>query len=144
MAELVCPDVIVYVCTNCTADAGRLPRQWSHHGAHVMVREVPCSGKMDGQYLLHALEGGVRGLCVVACPKGECRLAQGNYRAEVRIGTLRRLLAEIGLEPERVELLHASPDGPFEQFEGMVRDAVERLCALGESPIRAETEPATH
>ncbi len=104
-----------------------------------MVREVPCSGKMEGQYLLHALEGGVRGLCVVACPKGECRLAQGNYRAEVRIGTLRRLLTEIGLEPQRIELLHASPDGPFEQFEGMVRDAVERFCALGESPIRAET-----
>ena len=144
MAELVRPDIIVYVCTNCTADVGRLRRQWNHQGAHVMVREVPCSGKMDGQYLIHALEGGVRGLCVVACPKGECRLTQGNYRAEVRVGTLRRLLDEIGLEPQRVELLHAAPERPFEQFEGMIHDAVGRLCALGESPIRAAAQPATH
>ena len=137
MAQAVCPDVIVYVCVNCIAEGGCLPRQWEQDGAHVLVREVPCSGKMDGQYLLHALEGGVRGLCVVACPKGQCQLAQGNYRAEVRIGTIRRLLAEIGLEPERAELLHCSSDDPFDRFNGLVRDAVGRICALGDSPIRA-------
>jgi len=138
----VCPDVIVYVCTNSIPAGGRLPRQWKHEGAHVLVQEVPCSGKMDAQYLLHALEGGTRGLCVVACPKGECQLAQGNYRAEVRIGTIRRLLAEIGLEPERAELLHGSSDDPFERFNGLVRDAVRRICALGPSPLRMQTQEA--
>ena len=88
--------------------AGRLPRQWKQDGARILVREVPCSGKMDGQYLFHALEGGGARLCVVACPKGECHLAQGNYRAEIRVRTVQRLLAEIGLEPERAELVHCS------------------------------------
>ncbi len=74
------PDVVVYVCCNCIPQGKRLPRQWTQQGAHVLVREVPCSGKMDAQYLMHAIEGGVRGLCVVACPKGECHLAQGNIR----------------------------------------------------------------
>ena len=141
--EPVCPDVIVYVCTNCIPAGGRLPRQWQQDGAHVLVREVPCSGKMDGQYLLHALEGGAWGLCVVACPKGECQLAQGNYRAEVRIGTLRRLLAEIGIEPARAELLHFGPDESFAPFDRLVRDAVGRICALGPSPLDTQTEPAT-
>jgi F420-non-reducing hydrogenase iron-sulfur subunit len=127
----------VYYCTNCAPPGGRLPRQWSHHGARVLVREVPCSGKMDGQYLLHALEGGARGLCVVACPRGECHLAQGNYRAEIRIRTLRRLLGEIGLEPERAELIHCSPEDLPRQLEQLVRGAVDRICALGESPLRA-------
>jgi F420-non-reducing hydrogenase iron-sulfur subunit len=136
MAAL-CPDVIVYVCNNCLPAGGRLPRQWQQDGAWVLVREVPCSGKMDAQYLLHALEAAVRGLCVVTCPKGECHLAQGNYRAEVRIGTVRRLLAEIGIEPQRAELLRQSPQDPFEQFERAVRDAVGRICALGHSPLRA-------
>ena len=81
MAVSVSPDVIVYVCTNCIPQGGRLPRQWLQGGARVRVHEIPCSGKMDGQYLFHALEGGARGICVVACPKGECHLAQGNYRA---------------------------------------------------------------
>ena len=125
------PDIIVYVCCNCIAQGARLPRQWRQDGAQVMVREVPCSGKMDGQYLLHAFEGGSRGLCVVACPKGECHLAQGNYRAEVRVRTVARLLEEIGLEAERVELLHVSPKDPPDRLEPLLRDAVQRIFALG-------------
>jgi len=137
MPEVLSPDVVVYVCTNCIPQGTRLPRQWNQDGARVLVREVPCSGKMDGQYLLHAMEGGSRGLCVVACPKGECRLAQGNYRAEIRVRTVRRLLSEIGLEPQRAELVHASADDPPEQLEQLVRSAVQRIGALGESPLRA-------
>jgi coenzyme F420-reducing hydrogenase delta subunit len=137
MPQLLSPDVVVYVCANCLPQSGHLPRQWRQDGARILVREVPCSGKMDGQYLLHALEGGGRGLCVVACPKGECHLAQGNYRAEIRVRTVQRLLTEIGLEPERAELLHFSPDDPPQELEQCVRDAVGRICALGESPLHA-------
>ena len=139
----VSPDVIVYVCANCVPAAGRLPRQWKQDGAHVVVREVPCSGKMDALYLLHAMEGGGRGLCVAACPKGKCQLTQGNYRAEVRVATVRRLLDEIGIQPERAELLHCGPDEPFDSFERSVRDAVERICALGESPLGTNIRETT-
>ena len=141
MAEPVSFDVILFICSNCVAEDGRLPRQWTQDGARVILREVPCSGKMDGQYLLNALEGGAQGLCVVACPKGQCQLAQGNYRAEMRIGTIRLLLSEIGLEPERAELVHCSGDDPPERLEQLARDAVGRICALGVSPIRTPAAP---
>ncbi len=136
MAEPVSPDVTVYVCRNAIPAGGHLPRQWKQDGLHVVVREVPCSGKVDAQYLFHALEGGLHGVCVVACPKGECSLAQGNYRAEVRVGTVRRLLVEIGLEPERVELLHRPVQDSDGQPEGLIREQVRLFCELGESPIR--------
>jgi len=135
--QLVRPDVIVYVCANCVPQGARLPRQWAHEGSHVLVREVPCTGKMDAQYLMHGLEGGERGLCVVACPKGECHLAQGNYRAEVRVRTVQRLLSEAGLEAGRAELVHCSPQDSPEQLERVVQEAVGRICVLGESPVRA-------
>ncbi|MGA2030640.1 MAG: hydrogenase iron-sulfur subunit [Thermoguttaceae bacterium] len=102
-----------------------------------MLHEVPCSGKMDGQYLLHALEGGARGLCVVACPKGQCRLCQGNYRAEIRIHTVQRLLGEAGLEPQRVELIHAMPEQSPDEFLLAIRGAAARICRLGPSALRA-------
>jgi coenzyme F420-reducing hydrogenase delta subunit len=137
MSEPVSPDIIVYLCHNCVPEQARLPRQWRQQGAHVLTRVVPCSGKMDGQYLFHGLEGGAWGLCVVTCPKGECRLAQGNYRAEIRVGTVRRLLGEIGIEPERAQFVQCSPDDPPHQFEQSVRGAVERICALGPSPVAA-------
>jgi len=118
-----------------------LPRQWTQNGNRVRVTVLPCSGKTDLQYLLHAIEAGVQGLLVVTCPRGECRLSQGNYRAEVRIGTVRRLLGEIGLEPERAELAHCAPD---DNLEDLIRDAVTRLCALGRSPVLScPTEKST-
>ena len=136
MAEPVVPDVAVNICENCIPEAGHLPRQWSQDGVHVIVREVPCSGKTDSQYLLHTLEDVTLGVCTIACPPGECRLAQGNYRAEVRIRTMHRLLEEIGLEPERVEFLQFSPESSYDDLERLVRGAVKRLNALGPSALQ--------
>lgn len=137
MAEPVQPDIVVYVCQNCIPKDGGMPLQWNQDGAHVLVRQIPCSGKIDAQYLFHALEAGCHGLCVVACSRGKCRLGEGNYRADVRVRTVRRLLAEIGLEPERVELVHcASEDHLAERVGELARGAVQRLCTLGESPLR--------
>ena len=140
MPEPIAPDIILFICNNTVSPDGRLPRQWRQDGAHVLVRQVPCSGKMDGQYLLNAMEGGLQGICVVTCPKGKCQLAQGNIRAEVRIGTIRRLLSEIGLEPERAELVEC-PNGDVPgQLEKTAREAVARICAIGTNPIRAASQ----
>ncbi len=136
MSEAHSPDVVVYFCTNCIPQGVNLPRQWIQDGARILVREVPCSGKMDGQYLLHALEGGARGLCVVACPKGDCHLSQGNYRAEIRVRTVQRLLEEIGLPPERAQLVHVSQVDTPRNFERLVRSTVSRICAIEENPLR--------
>jgi F420-non-reducing hydrogenase iron-sulfur subunit len=143
MPATASPDVIVYVCHNSIPNGVPLPRQWVQNGLRIVVHEVPCSGKMDGQYLMHALEGGARGVCVISCPKGECRLGQGNYRAEIRIRTIRRLLAEVGLEPERAELFHFSPNDTREQFDQMMRGFVDRICTLGMSPIGIEKQKIT-
>jgi coenzyme F420-reducing hydrogenase delta subunit len=56
---------------------------------------------------------------------------QGNYRAEVRVRTVGRLLSEIGVEPERIALLHCSPEDPADRPEQLVREAVKRFAALG-------------
>ena len=134
MNELSIPCVSVYVCHRCLLGAGHLPRQWTKNGLRVQVVELPCSGKTDTQYLFHAIEGGAQGLLVVTCPPGECRLAQGNYRAEIRIRTMRRLLAEIGMEPERAALVRC---GQGDELKRLVSEAVEQVRALGRSPIGA-------
>ncbi|MFA6133526.1 MAG: hydrogenase iron-sulfur subunit [Phycisphaerae bacterium] len=134
MAEAARPDVLVHVCQNCIPNGGHLPRQWVQGGFHVVVREVPCSGKTDAQYLFHALENGCQGVCVVTCPKAACHLAQGNYRAEVRIRTVQRLLAEIGLSPGRAQLLRCSSDESAEHLERVVRETVVAISeAIGRS-----------
>jgi coenzyme F420-reducing hydrogenase delta subunit len=141
MTECVCPDsVSVYVCRNCFPNGEHPKRQWRQDGVHVQVHEVPCSGKIDIQYLFHALEDGGRGICVVACPQGQCKLAQGNFRAEIRIRTVQQLLGEIGLEPERVQLLHCGADDPAERVEELARNVVARICAMGPSSLHLSAE----
>lgn len=133
------PGILIYVCRQTMTGGAPLPRQWVHLGVHVQVKELPCSGKTDPEYLFGALESGARGLLVITCPKGECRLAQGNYRAEVRVQTVQRLLSEIGVEPERVVLTQCAPG---DDVRATADSAVNRFCALGESPIRVRSVKA--
>ena len=95
-------DVIVFLCNNCIPKGVRLPRQWVQKDLHVEVKAVPCSGKITTQYLFHAFEGGKHGVCVITCPKGECTLSQGNYRAQIRVKNVKNLLREIGLDSTRL------------------------------------------
>jgi len=142
MSIALTPDVIVFLCANCLPQDVNIPRQWEEDGARVLVREVPCSGKMDGRYLMRAVEGGARGFCVVGCLKGDCRLAEGNYRAEVRVRTIGRLLEEIGLSPERARMVHFSPGDSPRQLEQLVRGTVARICKAGESTCTEQRKQA--
>lgn len=134
MSESVNPGISVFVCHQCIPDGVRLPRQWTYEDVHIRVKELPCSGKTDAQYLFHAFEGGARGLIVVTCPQGDCHLAQGNYRAAMRVRTVQRLLTEIGMESERAELMHC---GSSDDLKAMIDAAVSRIVALGASPLLA-------
>jgi coenzyme F420-reducing hydrogenase delta subunit len=130
MTNQVTPDIIIYVCKNCIPEGGRLPAQWSEAGMHIRVREIPCSGKIDTHYLFHALEGGVHGVCVLTCSKGECTLTQGNYRAEIRVRTVQRLLKEIGLDPRRAEIFNCPPNQSLDNLIHMINDSAHRFSGV--------------
>jgi len=130
MTQNAISDVIIYLCKNCLPQGGRLPSQWSEGDVHIKVKEIPCSGKIDAYYLFHALEGGARTVCVMTCPKGECTLSQGNYRAEVRLRTVQRLLGEIGLDPERAILINCPADASLDRLKGLISEAVGSTAAM--------------
>jgi coenzyme F420-reducing hydrogenase delta subunit len=97
---------------------------------HVRIKEIPCSGKIDAQYMLHALEGGVKGICIVTCPLGKCTLSQGNYRSEIRTKTVQRLLSEIGLDPLRARLVHCPAEMTVDQFKEFIHDAARSFAGF--------------
>ena len=70
----------------------------------VELEAVPCGGKIDPRYILKAFESGVPGVCVMTCPKGECRMMEGNLRAIRRVQAARALIGEAGLDPESVQI----------------------------------------
>lgn len=141
-------DIVIYVCRNSLAagtSASALARQFAHAvpGMHVAVREVPCSGKTDVIYLLKAFEGGARGVAIITCPLGECRLAEGNYRAQVRVRNIGRLLDEIGLGSARLILLHSANGSQGSDVPALIDQAVARLSGLSASPLAQPAEPVS-
>ncbi|HOX38316.1 MAG TPA: hydrogenase iron-sulfur subunit [Candidatus Brocadiia bacterium] len=127
MGNNVEPEIVIYVCSNSISEGERLPRQWRQDEARVSLNEIPCSGKIDIQYMMRAIEGGAAGICIVTCPQGECSLAQGNYRAEMRLNTMRRLLSEIGLSENRVQLIRSSRQDRPGGIQSQLREVIARI-----------------
>ena len=103
--------------------------------ANVKVIEVPCTGRVDITHLLKAIEDGADGVYVAGCLEGECHFMTGNLKAKKRVQYVKKVLEEIGIEPERVEMFNLSAgEGP--RFAEIAREMVERIKALGPSPVK--------
>jgi F420-non-reducing hydrogenase iron-sulfur subunit len=120
-------EILVFLCNNCIPAWDGLESRLAQDGAHLEVRKLPCSGKASVQYIFHALEGGKDGICIFACPTGECALFQGNYRAQVRVENAKRLLAEIGLDPAVIRLVHFSKNGTMEELRREISDFIDGM-----------------
>lgn len=97
------------------------------------VVEVPCSGRVDEITILRALRHGAAGVLVVGCLLGNCRFQTGNYEARRKVEEVKRMLEEIGVKGERVEMVNIAPiqyQLLLERAEGMA-SLVRRL-----GPIR--------
>ena len=58
----------------------------------------------------------------------------GNERGQVRVERTKRILAEIGLEPERLEMFFVS-GGMGATFAEIAKQMTERARSLGPSPL---------
>jgi F420-non-reducing hydrogenase iron-sulfur subunit len=104
---------------------------------NVKVIQVPCTGRVDITHLLKAIEDGADGVYVAGCLEGECHFLTGNFKAKKRVQYVKKVLEELGIEPERVEMFNLSAgEGP--RFAEIAREMVERVKALGPSPVKKQ------
>lgn len=75
-------------------------------GSRVKFFPVPCSGRIEPLHFMRAIESGSDKVYIITCPEGACRYKEGNFRARKRLKYTQGLLEEIGLEKERLELIH--------------------------------------
>jgi coenzyme F420-reducing hydrogenase delta subunit len=98
-------------------------------GDQLKTISLPCSGKLELIYLLKAFESGADGVVLITCKHGECRYLEGNLRAEKRVGAIRTLLEEIGLDKGCMELIQQEDGGvksvmnDVEEFIARIRDS---------------------
>jgi F420-non-reducing hydrogenase iron-sulfur subunit len=106
----------------------------------VKVVKVPCTGRVDVLSMLKAFEAGADGIYIAGCLEGECHFLKGNLRAKKRLQYLKKLLAEVGIEPERAEMYNLS-SAQGQRFAAIATEMTEKVRALGPSPVkRAQLE----
>jgi coenzyme F420-reducing hydrogenase delta subunit len=129
------PKIVAYCCNFCAfaaADlAGAMRLQYS---PNVRIIKLPSTGKVDAIVLMKAFEDGADGVFVAGCLEGQCHYLEGNLRAKKRVAYVKKLLAEVEIEPERVEMFNLS-SAMGGRFAEIVEEMTEKIKKLGPTYI---------
>lgn len=127
------PKILAFCCNWCTyagADLAGLNRM--EYPADVRLLRVPCSGRVNPQYVLKAYQDGCDGVLVCGCHPGDCHYSTGNYFAKRRMLIYKRLLEYLGLKPDRfiIRWISGSEAGKFRDTVIEVADRIRELGPL--------------
>jgi F420-non-reducing hydrogenase iron-sulfur subunit len=134
------PLILAFCCHYCAYAAADLAGSMRlEYPGTVRVLRLPCTGKLEVNYLLTAFERGADAVMVAGCLEGGCHFQEGNLRARRRVERAKKLLAEIGLEPERLEMFNlSSAEGT--RFAEAATEMHGRVTRLGPSPIQPDVQ----
>jgi len=134
------PKIVAFCCDFCAfaaADlAGAMRMQYS---PSVRIIRLPCTGKVDALHLMKAFEEGADGIFVAGCMEGQCHFLEGNLRAKKRVTYVKKLLAEVEIEPERLEMFNLS-SAMGGRFAEIVEEMTERIKQLGPTYLSKQKE----
>jgi len=129
------PQIVGYCCHFCAFAAADLAGSMRlRYPTNVLIVKLPCTGRVDVLHLLRAFERGADGVFVAGCLEGTCHFMEGNFQAKRRVQYAKRILDEIGVGGNRLEMYNlSSSDGP--RFAEIATEITERIRELGPSPI---------
>jgi len=100
-----------------------------------------CSGRVSPTFVLKALSVGADGVLILGCHPGDCHYIEGNYKTLRRMALLKKMLAQMGIEDERVRLDWVSASEGA-RFASIVSDMTGKVRALG--PFKKNLEEKEH
>jgi len=125
------PRIVAFVCNWCTylgADLAGTNRL--EYPANVRIVRLPCTGRIDFNLIVKAVEGGADGVLVSGCHPGDCHYTTGNYHARRRWILFRSLLDTLGFEMERTRFSWISA-AESKKWQQVVTDFTQRIRELG-------------
>ena len=130
------PRIIAFCCNWCSyagADLAGVSRL--QYPPNVRIIRVLCSGRIEPEFVLRALELGADGVLVAGCHPGDCHYISGNLKAEKRFKMLTKLLDILGINTgrARLEWISAS-EGP--KFASTITEFVAQIKKIGPNLIK--------
>jgi len=115
-------------CTYTAADLAGVSRM--KHASNVRIIRLMCSGRVDPQFIVDALARGADGVLIGGCHPNDCHYAEGNYKCLRRYQMLKRMLPDMGVEPERLRLEWISA-AEGEKVKRVINEMVQTVTQLG-------------
>jgi len=125
------PRIVAFVCNWCTylgADLAGTSRL--EYPPNVRILRLPCTGRIDTNLLVKALEGGADAVLVSGCHPGDCHYNAGNYHARRRWMLFRELLDALGFDMRRLHFTWISA-AEGRKFQQTITEITEQTRALG-------------
>jgi F420-non-reducing hydrogenase iron-sulfur subunit len=126
------PKMLGFLCNWCCyagADLCGVSRY--QYPSNIRIIRVMCSGRVDSEHILRAFEEGIDGVFIGGCWLGECHyITEGNYDALSMMHLTRKVLEQIGVNPERLRLEWVSASEGI-RFAEVVTDFTQKLTQLG-------------
>lgn len=125
------PKIVAFLCNWCSyagADLAGVSRL--KYPANIRIIRVPCSSRVNPQFILRALQRGADGVLVAGCHPGDCHYVTGNYFTRRRFTLFKSLLEFVGFEPERLKVRWVSA-AEAGRFAETVKEMVEEIKLLG-------------
>jgi len=135
------PKIVAYCCNFCAFAAADLAGAMRvQYPPNVRIIRLPCTGKVDAIHLMKSFEDGADGVFVAGCLEGECHYLEGNLRAKKRVTYVKRLLDEVGTNPDRIEMFNLS-SAMGGQFAEYVEEMTKRIKEIGPANANGQKEP---
>jgi coenzyme F420-reducing hydrogenase delta subunit len=124
------PRIVAFLCNWCSyagADLAGVSRL--QYAPNVRIIRVPCSARINPQFIMKALQNGVDGVLVSGCHPGDCHYISGNLVARRKFALTKKFLEFVGVEPERVQFswVSASEGRRFSDLMNKVIADVRRV-----------------
>ncbi|OPX37672.1 MAG: F420-nonreducing hydrogenase [Desulfobacteraceae bacterium 4484_190.1] len=130
------PQIVAFCCSNCASSAAAVADGMKKAlPDNVKIIQVPCTGRIEILHLLKAFEQGADGVYVAGCQDDSCRYISGIKKAAKRVAGVKRILEEIEMDPERINIFNLCA-GQGQRFVEVAYEMINRLREIGPSPVK--------
>ncbi len=99
------PKIVCFLCKWCTYSGADLDgTSRLKYPPNGVVIKTMCSSRIDPEHILYAFQQGTDGVFIGGCHPGDCHYQTGNYKTQRRVLLLQKLLQQMGINFERLQL----------------------------------------
>ncbi len=124
VSDMKRPGILVFLCQWTV-----LPPLDKKTNPNAGVIDVPCAARVESIHILEALQQGVGGVLIVACPEEDCHRQTGSREVQRSIAALEKRLSQIGIQ-DRVSFCTVTPRHQ-EEFERELERFSRKIESIG-------------